>query len=394
MRRVALSMIGGGFAAHLHGRCFRQLAGVELRLRGIATTRLSTAEPIARRYGYEYFTDRYEELLEDRETDVIFVNTPPALHMDMILQALAAGKHVICEKPLTGYFGRPGEGEAIGDTIGREKMYRSVALDLERIEKAIVCSGKQFMYAENYVYSPNIQKAAEIIRAKKSTTLFMRGELMVQGSPSKFSGVWSNAGGGCLMRIGCHPLGGMLWLKRVEAEAKGIEIRPVSVLAEVGRLSPRLSGRDRRHLRAEPWDVEDFGCLMVTFSDGTKAIVVVNDNALGGLRNRIEVFANDATLLCRITPNDYMESYFLDSDGLDDVYLSEKLENKLGWSSVAAAENVTRGYVPQLQDFVECAAYNRPALSDFALAADVTKLIYAGYLSAERGARVELENLA
>lgn len=392
MRHVALSMIGGGFAAHLHGRCFQQVAGVDLRLRGIATTRLSTAEPIAKLYGYEYYTDHYEKLLEDPETDVIFVNTPPSLHTDMILQALEAGKHVICEKPLTGYFGVPEDGEAVGDTVGKEKMYRSVVQELERIRHAIARSGKQFMYAENYVYTPNIQKAAEIIQSRKSTALFMRGELMVQGSPSKFSGVWKNAGGGCLLRIGCHPLGGMLWLKRIETAAKDIPIRPVSVLAETGRFSLGLTDWDRRHLRAKPVDVEDFACMTVTFSDGTKAMVVVNDNVLGGLRNRVDIFANDGTMLCRITPNDYMESYFLDDNGLDNIYLAEKLENKLGWNSISAAESITRGYTPQLQDFIECVADNRPPMSDFSLAADVTKLIYAGYLSAERGTRVELDN--
>ena len=393
MRHIALSMIGGGFSAHLHGRCFQQLAGVDLRLRGIATTRLSTAEPIAKLYGYEYCTDHYEQLLEDPETDVIFVNTPPALHTRMILQALEAGKHVICEKPLTGYFGTPEDGEAVGDTVGKEKMYHSVLRDLERIGDAIARSGKQFMYAENYIYAPNIQKAAEIIRARASTTLFMRGELMVQGSPSKFSGVWKNAGGGCLMRIGCHPLGGMLWLKRMESEAKGATIRPVSVMAETGRLSTGLSDWDSRHLKADPQDVEDFAAMTMTFSDQTKAMVVVNDNALGGLRNRIDIFANDGTMLCRITPNDYMDSFFLDDYGLDHIYLAEKLENKLGWNSIAAAENITRGYAPQLQDFIECVADDRPPLSDFSLAAEVTRLIYAGYLSAERGMRIELDEL-
>ena len=300
---------------------------------------------------------------------------------------------MICEKPLTGYFGMPEDGELFGESVSREKMYRKIVEDLDRINRAIKKSGKQFMYAENYIYSPNIQKAAEIIQAKKSTVLFMRGELTVQGSPSKFAGTWKNAGGGPLMRIGCHPLGGMLWLKQKEAEAKGEKIKVKSVLADTGKIGSGLPAGEKRHLKADPQDVEDFATMVVTFSDGTKAMVIANDNVLGGLRNYVEIFANDNTLLCRITPNDYMESFFLDDEGLGQVYLAEKLENKLGWNSVAAAENVVRGYAPQLQDFLECVAYGRHPLSDFALAAEVTKLIYAGYLSAERGMRVDLDTL-
>lgn len=179
----------------------------------------------------------------------------------------------------------------------------------------------------------------------------------------------------------------------MESEAKGSTIRPVSVMAETGRLSTGLSDWDSRHLKADPQDVEDFAAMTMTFSDQTKAMVVVNDNALGGLRNRIDIFANDGTMLCRITPNDYMDSFFLDDYGLDHIYLAEKLENKLGWNSIAAAENITRGYAPQLQDFIECVADDRPPLSDFSLAAEVTRLIYAGYLSAERGMRIELDEL-
>jgi len=386
-------MIGGGFAAHLHGRCFAQLGRIDLRLRGIATTRISTAKPIADQYGYEYCTDNYKEVLEDKETDIIFVNTPPVLHSDMIIEALEAGKHVICEKPLTGYFGMPGDGELFGETVPKEKMYRKIVEDLHRIQNAIEKSGKKFMYAENYIYAPNIQKAAEIIQAKKSTVLFMRGELTVQGSPSQFAGTWKNAGGGPLMRIGCHPLGGMLWLKKNEAAAKGETITVKSVLADTGKIGPGLPADQRRHLKASPQDVEDFASMTVTFSDGTKAMVIANDNVLGGLRNYVEIFSNDNTMICRITPNDYMESFFLDDEGLGDIYLAEKLENKLGWNSIAAAENVVRGYAPQLQDFLECVAYDRQPLSDFALAAEVTRLVYAGYVSAERGARVNLDAL-
>jgi predicted dehydrogenase len=44
-------------------------------------------------------------LLADKEIDVVDICTPPALHAGMIVEAVRAGKHVICEKPFTGYFG-------------------------------------------------------------------------------------------------------------------------------------------------------------------------------------------------------------------------------------------------------------------------------------------------
>ena len=48
-------------------------------------------------------------LIADRELDVIDICTPPNLHAAMIVDAMQAGKHVICEKPFAGYFGRDGD---------------------------------------------------------------------------------------------------------------------------------------------------------------------------------------------------------------------------------------------------------------------------------------------
>lgn len=80
-----------------------------------------------------------------------------------------------------------------------------------------------FMYAENYIYTPAVQRAAEFIRAKKSVITYLRGEESVQGSPTAGAGYWKNIGGGTLLRIGCHPLGGMLYLKQEQARARGEE---------------------------------------------------------------------------------------------------------------------------------------------------------------------------
>lgn len=179
----------------------------------------------------------------------------------------------------------------------------------------------------------------------------------------------------------------------MEAAAKGISITVDSVVADTGMVSPRLAVEKKSYLRARPQDVEDFGTATLTFSDGTKATVFANDNVLGGVRNYVEVYTNDSTLMCRITPSDSLETYFPDQIGLEDVYMSEKLEEKTGWNRPFVSESITRGYVSQLQDFLECALENRPPLSDFRLARQVGEVLYAAYVSAEEGRRVSLSQL-
>lgn len=388
MKTVTVGVVGAGFAARFHCRSFKGVAGVNVRVKAVADVDSVKAAELARDFCLEGHTDDYGHLLKDPEIDVIDICTPPFLHPAMTVEALTAGKHVICEKPLTGYFGRPGDETPIGDRVPKERMYNSVLEDLKVLEEAVSNSGKLFMYAENYVYSPNILKAAEIVRARKSKILFMKGEESLKGSTSPVAGQWDKTGGGSLIRVGCHPIGGVLWLKGEEAKARAVSIGIESVVADVARMTPSLTDHERRHISVRPEDVEDFASLILTFTDGTRALILAGDTMLGGTKNYVEVYANDAVMHCMITPSDNMSTYMLDEEGMDDVYISEMLPAKTGWQRPFVAEGVLRGYAGQFQDFMECAATGREPLSGFDLARDVARVIYGAYLSAERGERV------
>ena len=95
----------------------------------------------------------------------------------------------------------------------------------------------------------------------------------------------------------------------------------------------------------------------------------------------------------RITPTNLLNTYFLDEDGLEDVNISEMLPRKLGWNKAFVSDEMIRGYTGELQDFVEAVAYDREPASDFALAYDTTRVLYAAYQSAEEGRRIDLETV-
>ena len=65
------------------------------------------------------------------------------------------------------------------------------------------------------------------------------------------------------------------------------EIRVKSVLADMGCVTPSLTEYEHRHISARPKDVEDSGTVILTFSDGSKAVVMANDTLLGGSRNYV-----------------------------------------------------------------------------------------------------------
>ena len=388
-KTVTIGTIGAGYAASLHGNGYEKVTGIEVRLKTICDVQTALAEKIKERYGYEQVESDYHVLLADPEIDVIDIVLPPFLHVPVAIEAMRAGKHVIWEKPLTGFFGEKGQ-ENVGRTVPKSVMYETCLKEMDQLKAVVAETGKKFMYAENFVYATPVQKAAEILRAKKSKILFMKGEESLKGSSSPVAGKWNRTGGGTLTRTGTHPLGGMLWLKAQEAAARGEEITIKDITCDVGNATFCLTEEEHKHIAARPEDVEDYGVISITFSDGTKALCIASDTVLGGTTNYIEVYANNAALNCNIAPTDILNTYFLDEDGMDDVYISEMLPKKLGWNKAFVNDEIIRGYMGELQDFMECVAYDREPASGFQLAYDITRVMYAAYQSAEEGRRIEL----
>ena len=102
VKPVVIGTIGAGYAAHLHGNGYEKVSGVPIRLKTVCDLNLDLANQVKERYGYDQAITNFDDMLADPEIDVIDIVTPPFLHCSMAIKALTAGKHVICEKPLTG----------------------------------------------------------------------------------------------------------------------------------------------------------------------------------------------------------------------------------------------------------------------------------------------------
>ncbi|MBQ3601535.1 MAG: Gfo/Idh/MocA family oxidoreductase [Lachnospiraceae bacterium] len=388
---ICIGMAGAGRATELHMNALQRYIGIPVCYKHIVARREEQVLAAKERYGFEKASLVFEDLLSDPEIDVIDICTPPYMHEEMIIRAVQAGKHVICEKPLCGYFGTELDEKPIGRKVSKIYMYEELLKSVERIQKEVHKSGKKFMYAENFVYAPAVTKAAEIIQKKKSRILFAKGEESLKGSSSPVAGEWDKTGGGTFIRTGTHPLSAILWLKQIEAKALGKEICVSKVLADMSQITPGLSEYEHRHIAARPNDVEDFGSVLITFSDGSKASIIATDTLLGGSKNYIELYCNDAVIDCTLTMSDLMKTYFLDEERLDDVYISEMLPSKIGWNRPFLEDEIIRGYTDEMRDFIESIYFDREPKSGIDLACDTIRLIYAAYKSAEIGVAVELD---
>jgi len=389
MTKVRVGLVGTGFVAELHMYAYKRVYGVDAEV-AAAVSRSDQVEAFAKKHKIVQTYRDYRALLADPAIDVVDICTPPALHAQMILDAVRAGKHVICEKPFTGYFGRAEDPAPIGKHVRKKAMYEHVMTEMTELRAAIEKSGRLFMYAEDWVYAPALAKTVEILNATGDKILFTKAEESHSGSHAAHAAQWSMTGGGALIRMGCHPLAAVLYLKRVEARARGELIGVRDVTADVGNVAACLDPSERPFIKANPIDVEDWGMMTVTFTDGTKAVVLSGDKIMGGVRNLIETYTNSGSLFANITPNNQMTTYMTDETRLGGVYFTEKVDRKTGWQFVCLEEEWTRGYLQEIQDFMECVATGRQPLADLQLAYETTRIQYAGYWAAEEGRRIAL----
>jgi predicted dehydrogenase len=103
--KLRLGLIGSGFMGKTHVFGFAAAARVfdlpfEVEFRTLADISMSLAEPAAAALGFANASEDWRSLASDPDIDLVDVTAPNALHKEMALAAIAAGKHVYCEKPL------------------------------------------------------------------------------------------------------------------------------------------------------------------------------------------------------------------------------------------------------------------------------------------------------
>jgi predicted dehydrogenase len=381
---LRIGIVGARFAAELHATNYRPLLGTRAELAAVCSRTREQAADFARRHAIpRVFTD-YRALVESADVDVVDICATTDSHHEIAIAAARAGKHVIVEKPLTGAFCEASE--------PRESMLAAALANADAVLDAVAKAGVILCYAEDFVYAPPVAKLRRLLEASGGAILELRAEESHSGSHAVYARRWRSAGGGSLLRMGSHPIGAVLQLKHWEGmRRRGRPIRTRAVFAEVASLArlPAVAGL-ARYMSTLAEDVEDWSVAVLTFEDGTMATIHSNDITLGGVRNVVTAYLTNAVIQANINPNNTLTVYAPDAAVWGDEYLTEKVETKAGWQFPSPEEGWMRGYPQELEDFVGAITERREPLSGGLLAREVVEVIYAGYVSAAAGRRVEL----
>lgn len=95
---IRVALLGTGIGEAVHLPALRQVS--DFAVTAVVSRKAENAHAAARQYGATISTTDYREVVERSDIDAVIVATPPHMHHTMTMAALAAGKHVLCEKPM------------------------------------------------------------------------------------------------------------------------------------------------------------------------------------------------------------------------------------------------------------------------------------------------------
>jgi D-xylose 1-dehydrogenase (NADP+, D-xylono-1,5-lactone-forming) len=172
----------------------------EVQILAVASRSEASAREYARANEIERAYGSYEALLEDPDVDVVYISLPNALHVEWTVRALEAGKHVLCEKPLSRHVSEVERAFGVAEREGRLLM-------------------EAFMYRHN----PQTRKLIELIRdgAIGRMRMIRAAFSFVAHDPANVR-LATELDGGALMDVGCYCVSGARLLagepQRVSAE--------------------------------------------------------------------------------------------------------------------------------------------------------------------------------
>lgn len=342
-KKVGYGLIGSQFITTIHAESIKTVADAELI--AVMSPTPGHAEKFAKQHGIPHHFTELDNLLAMPEIDVIVIGAPNYLHCDITLKAAAAGKHVICEKPLCM------------NLAEADQM-------IEACKKANV----KLMYAEELCFTP------KYVRLKNLLDEGALGRPVLLKQSEKHDGphaphFWDveRSGGGVTMDMGCHGIEFFRWmLGRPKIK---------SVYAQMGT-----------YVHTDKTKGDDNAIIILEFENSVVAMAEESWSKLGGMDDRAEVHGTEGVAYADVLQGNSIQTYSTKGIG----YAVEKAGNTVGWSYVIYEEAWNYGFPQEFAHFTDCIKNDKQPLVTGEDGRAVLEVIFAAYESAGTGRKVML----
>ncbi len=335
MHKIALlgtGLIGNFYTSVLNGA--RSRDQVQL----VYSRTPERAEKFAKQWNIPKWTADMAKAVRDPGIDVVLVGLPNICHRETVLAAAAAGKSILCTKPLAR------------NAAEAKEM-------LEAVEKAGVFAG----YLEDLIYTPKSLKALESVRkGALGKVLWTRSRETHSGPHSDWFWDKEQAGGGVIVDMGCHCI-------EIARNFIGKDIRPVEAVCWAAT-------------QVHPIPAEDHAIGLVKYANGAIGQFEVSWTFRGGMDLRDEVAGTEGTVwLDHFLRTGFEMFTAVGSSG----YVAEKADSEKGWLFPVGDEANELGYVHMFRDMFDSLDAKRIPMETFYDGYVVNAIMDACYKSAE-----------
>jgi predicted dehydrogenase len=339
---VKVGLIGVGFVGDIHASSIQQFVP-EAEVIAVASATPAKAERFAHERGIPRAFADYRKLLAMDEVELVLIAVPNDLHARIAIDAAAAGKHVVCEKPLCRTL---------------DEANRMIAACRE--------AGVLLLYAEELLFAPKYVRAKTLVDEGALGEVFLAKQMEEHPGPHE-GWFWDvdRSGGGVLLDMGCHSIEFTRWV---------LGRPPVkSVTAVMGTFVH--AGRTRG---------EDHAVTIVEY-EGNKIAIAENSWAKGGgVDDRCEIYGSKGHTRADLLRGSSLETYSEVGYG----YAVEKADTTRGWTFTMFEEAWNYGFPQEIRHFARCVCGAEQPIVTGEDGREVLKIMLAAYQSAGEGRKV------
>jgi myo-inositol 2-dehydrogenase/D-chiro-inositol 1-dehydrogenase len=343
MRKVKVGLIGSGFISSIHAEALQRCPGAEVF--AVASPSPGKAKAFASKHDIPHYHTDHLKLLQMPEIELVVIGIPNDLHCVATLDAAAAGKHIVIEKP----------------------MCLNLA-DADRMLEACRRAKVRLMYAEELCFAP------KYVRLKQLLDSGALGEPVLLKQSEKHDGphaqhFWdvNRSGGGVTMDMGCHAIEFFRWLLG----------RP-AIRSIYAQMATQVHQKKTRG--------EDNALLILEFANGAIGLAEESWTKPGGMDDRAEVHGSKGVAYADLLHGNAIETF--STVGYD--YSVEKGGSTVGWSFTIYEEIWNYGFVQEMSHFVDCVQRDLQPLVTGEDGRVVLETLFAAYESAGTGRKVSL----
>jgi len=363
---IGIAILGCGFMGKAHSNAFRQVrrffpGKLQPRMRVMCGTQEAKAKEAADRLGWEESDTDWRRVVERKDIEIVDICTPNHLHAEQIAAAAAAGKHIICEKPLATSLAEARAAARAVDSAGVKHM---IMFNYRRVPAV--------------AYARNMIESGRLSRIHHYRGVYLQDNLVDPLRPLSWRMQKQFAGSGALGDIGSHAVDLALWLNG--------EIESVTgMLTTITRQRPSEGGSGEV-------TVDDDANFLARFRNGSAGVFSASRFCTGRRNaNTFDIYGSNGSLRFDLERFNELEWYDRSAPAAERGFRTLPILERdhpyvAAWWPVGHSLGWEHTFVHAVYDFLTCLEQDRMPEPSFYDGVKVQAVLEAVEASARSGA--------